>query len=151
MECTMVECVFTYSSSSHALPQTGNTPLPLLCAYVTCPLTSMRICVCVCMCVYTSSKPATCTCVCVCARASPWYFTADLCTLTSLSTCVCLRVFSLFTAERGTAGPSQWLSHSNCLFTVCLSACLSLCRRADGQITRHFLTGRNDLNTYCLF
>lgn len=28
-ECTVVECVFTYSSRSHALPQTGNTPLPL--------------------------------------------------------------------------------------------------------------------------
>lgn len=45
LECTVVECVFTYSSSSHALPQTGNTPLPLLRVYVACPLASVRICV----------------------------------------------------------------------------------------------------------
>lgn len=31
LECAVVECAFTYSSSFHALPQTGNTPLPLLC------------------------------------------------------------------------------------------------------------------------
>lgn len=50
LECTVVECVFTYSSSSHALPQTGNTPLPLLCAYAACPprqCENTYVCVCV--------------------------------------------------------------------------------------------------------
>lgn len=70
-----------------------------------------------------------------------------LCTLTSLSTrvcvcvCFCVRegVFSLFTAECGAARPSQWLSHTLTVSFHCLSD-LSTCLSAAGQMDRQHAT-----------
>lgn len=86
LECTVVECVFTYSSSSHALPQTGNTPLPLLRVYVACPLASVRIRVCL----HLIKTRHLCVCVCMVGCFTLVFHSRLLCTLTSLSTCVCV-------------------------------------------------------------
>lgn len=136
LECTVVECVFTYSSSSHALPQTGNTPLPRLCVYVACPLASVRICVSV----HLNPPP-----VCVCVSASPWYFTADSCVhwlaCRSVWVCVCVCVCLVCSLlNEGQLVPhsgfhTHWLSF-HCL-SVCLFVSLPQDRRTDNTPLSH--------------
>lgn len=115
----MVESVFTFSSSSHALPQTGSTPPPLLC--VKSPATPLHQCVCVCLhLIWTRHLD--------CKRASPWYFTAALVymTLACPGVCMCVGVFCMcFICSLLNVGPLVPQSGSHtcwlCLLTVCLA------------------------------
>ncbi|MEQ2200544.1 hypothetical protein XENOCAPTIV_030774 [Xenoophorus captivus] len=120
--------VFTYSSSSHALPQTGSTPPPLL--FVKSPATPLHQCVCVCVCI--SSEPAT-------SPVSVRHLgisqqTLVYTTLACPGVCVCvgvMHVFRLLTAECGAARPSKWLPHTLTVSSHYLS-CLSTCPTWDG-------------------
>lgn len=134
MECTVVESVFTYSSSSHVLPQTGSTPPPLLCVKspaTTPPPPPSPMC----ECVFISSEPATLPeSVCHLGISQQ---TLVYMTLACSRVCVCeggvLHFFHLLIAECGTTRPSKWLSHVLTVSSRCLSAA-STCPSCVGRM-----------------